>query len=119
MTQPPNGWGNQPLPPPPENGWQGPQSGQQPPMQSPPSWGPQYQQPFAAPEPPKKSGVLKWALGGTALLAIIAITAVVTMSLGGRDKRQRRRFRPDKYRRIGIQLRVRQRQRHRTHRHHH
>lgn len=86
MTQPPNGWGNQPLPPPPENGWQGPQSGQQPPMQSPPSWGPQYQQQFAAPPPPKKSGVLKWALGGTALLAVIAITAVVTMSLGGRDK---------------------------------
>ena len=86
MTQPPNGWGNQPLPPPPENGWQGPQSGQQPPMQSPPSWGPQYQQQIAAPQPRKKSGVLKLALGGTALLAIIAITAVVTMSLGGRDK---------------------------------
>lgn len=86
MTQPPNGWGNQPLPPPPENGWQGPQPGQQPPMQSPPSWGPQYQQQFAAPPPPKKGGALKWALGGTALLAIIAITAVVTMSLGGRDK---------------------------------
>lgn len=86
MTQPPNGWGNQPLPPPPENGWQGTQSGQQPPMQSPPSWGPQYQQQFPPPPPPKKSGALKWALGGTALLAVIAITAVVTMSLGGRDK---------------------------------
>lgn len=86
MTQPPNGWGNQPLPPPPENGWQGPQPGQQPPMQSPPTWGPQYQQQFAPPPPPKKGGALKWALGGTALLAVIAITAVVTMSLGGRDK---------------------------------
>lgn len=86
MTQPPNGWGNQPLPPPPENGWQGPQSGQQPPMQSPPSWGPQYQQQFPPPTPPKKGGALKWALGGTAMLAVIAITAVVTMSLGGRDK---------------------------------
>lgn len=86
MTQPPNGWGNQPLPPPPDNGWQGQRSGQQPPMQSPPSWGPQYQQQFAAPPPPKKGGALKWALGGTALLAVIAITAVVTMSLGGRDK---------------------------------
>ena len=86
MTQPPNGWGNQPLPPPPENGWQGTQPGQQPPMQSPPSWGPPYQQQFAPPPPPKKSGALKWALGGTALLAVIAITAVVTMALGGRDK---------------------------------
>lgn len=87
MTQPPNGWGNQPLPPPPpENGWQGQQPGQQPPMQSPPSWGPQYQQQFTPPPPPKKSGGLKWALGGTALIAVIAITAVVTMSLSGRDK---------------------------------
>lgn len=86
MTQPPNGWGNQPLPPPPENGWQGPQPGQQPPMQSPPSWGPQYQRQFTPPPPPKNSGALKWALGGTALIAVIAITAVVTMSLGGRDK---------------------------------
>ncbi|MDG5769782.1 hypothetical protein [Mycolicibacterium fortuitum] len=86
MTQPPNGWGNQPLPPPPENGWQGQQPGQQPPMQSPPSWGPQYQQQFAPPPPPKKGGALKWALGGTALIAVIAITAVVTMSLGGGDK---------------------------------
>lgn len=87
MTQPPNGWGNQPLPPPPpENDWQGQQPGQQPPMQSPPSWGPQYQQQFTPPPPPKKSGGLKWALGGTALIAVIAITAVVTMSLSGRDK---------------------------------
>ncbi|MFV8232291.1 hypothetical protein [Mycolicibacterium fortuitum] len=29
---------------------------------------------------------MKWALGGTALIAVIAITAVVTMSLGGGDK---------------------------------
>ncbi|MGW4098424.1 hypothetical protein [Mycobacterium sp. NPDC004974] len=85
MTQPPNGWGNQPLPPPPENGWQGQQPGQQPPMQSPPSWGAHYQQQFAPPPPPKKSGALKWVLGGTALLAVIAITAVVTISLSGRD----------------------------------
>ncbi|MCV7142549.1 hypothetical protein H7J76_25625 [Mycolicibacterium fortuitum] len=86
MTQPPNGWGNQPLPPPPENGWQGQQPGQQPPMQSPPSWGPQYQQQFTPPPPPKNNRALKWALGGTALIAVIAITAVVTMSLGGGDK---------------------------------
>ncbi|WP_210686578.1 hypothetical protein [Mycolicibacterium sp. GESEQ-9] len=86
MTQPPNGWGNQPLPPPPENGWQGQQPGQQPPVQSPPSWGPQYQQQFTPPPPPKNNRALKWALGGTALIAVIAITAVVTMSLGGGDK---------------------------------
>ncbi len=86
MTQRPNGWGNQPLPPPPENGWQGQQPGQQPPMQSPPSWGPQYQQQFTPPPPPKNNRALKWALGGTALIAVIAITAVVTMSLGGGDK---------------------------------
>ncbi|WP_301124248.1 hypothetical protein [Mycolicibacterium fortuitum] len=86
MTQPPNGWGNQPLPPPPENGWQGQQPGQQPPMQSPPSWGPQYQQQFTPPPPSKNNRALKWALGGTALIAVIAITAVVTMSLGGGDK---------------------------------
>lgn len=86
MTQPPNGWGNQPLPPPPENGWHGQQPGQQPPMQSPPSWGPQYQQQFTPPPPPKNNRALKWALGGTALIAVIAITAVVTMSLGGGDK---------------------------------
>ncbi|GAT06154.1 uncharacterized protein RMCFA_6265 [Mycolicibacterium fortuitum subsp. acetamidolyticum] len=86
MTQPPNGWGNQPLPPPPENGWQGQQPGQQPPVQSPPSWGPQYQQQFTPPPPPKNNRALKWALGGTALVAVIAITAVVTMSLGGGDK---------------------------------
>lgn len=86
MTQPPNGWGNQPLPPPPENGWQGQQPGQQPPVQSPPSWGPQYQQQFTPPPPPKNNRALKWALGGTALVAVVAITAVVTMSLGGSDK---------------------------------
>ncbi|OBB08700.1 hypothetical protein A5664_00790 [Mycolicibacterium fortuitum] len=86
MTQPPNGWGNQPLPPPPENGWQGQQPGQQPPVQSPPSWGPQHQQQFTPPPPPKNNRALKWALGGTALIAVIAITAVVTMSLGGGDK---------------------------------
>ncbi len=55
-------------------------------MQSPPSWGPQYQQQFTPPPPPKNNRALKWALGGTALIAVIAITAVVTMSLGGGDK---------------------------------
>ncbi|GAT04989.1 uncharacterized protein RMCFA_5100 [Mycolicibacterium fortuitum subsp. acetamidolyticum] len=82
MTQPPNGWDN-PFAPPPESGWQGPQPGQQAPMQLPGSWGPQYQQQFTP--PPKKGGALKWVLGGTALVAVIAITAVVAISLSGRD----------------------------------
>lgn len=47
MTQPPNGWGNQPSPPSPDNGWQGPQSGQQPPMSS---------DPFGQPNPPQGRG---------------------------------------------------------------
>ncbi|MGV0677153.1 hypothetical protein ABQE62_13230, partial [Mycolicibacterium fortuitum] len=53
-------------------------------MQSPGSWGPQYQQQFTP--PPKNNRALKWALGGTALVAVIAITAVVSISLSGRDK---------------------------------
>ncbi|TPW90276.1 hypothetical protein [Mycolicibacterium fortuitum] len=55
-------------------------------MQSPGSWGPQQYQQYAPAPPPKKGGALKWVLGGTALIAVIAITAVVSMSLGGGDK---------------------------------
>ncbi|MDV7195880.1 hypothetical protein R4419_36815, partial [Mycolicibacterium fortuitum] len=55
-------------------------------MQSPGSWGPQQYQQYTPAPPPKNNRALKWALGGTALIAVIAITAVVTMSLGGGDK---------------------------------
>ncbi|WP_217154943.1 hypothetical protein [[Mycobacterium] fortunisiensis] len=40
-------------------------------------------QPYPGP-PQKKGGALKWILGGVALLAVIAITAVVSISLSGR-----------------------------------
>lgn len=68
MTQPPT-WG---APPPHQpGGWQGqPGPGGQ--------WGPQ--QPWAAPVPPKKGGVGKWAAGAVALVAIIAVTATVAVS---------------------------------------
>ncbi|WP_246584806.1 hypothetical protein [[Mycobacterium] fortunisiensis] len=41
-------------------------------------------QPYPGP-PPKKGGALKWILGGVALLAVIAVTVVLTITLGGRD----------------------------------
>ncbi|MGB8405053.1 MAG: hypothetical protein WCE30_13405 [Mycobacterium sp.] len=43
-----------------------------------PSWNPQ--QPWAAPVPPPKRGPWKWVLGGVALIAVIAVTAVVAVS---------------------------------------
>ncbi|WP_219996726.1 hypothetical protein, partial [Mycolicibacterium fortuitum] len=39
----------------------------------------------APPPPPKNNRALKWVLGATALVAVIAITAVVAISLSGRD----------------------------------
>ncbi|MBU9762938.1 hypothetical protein FR943_03605 [Mycobacterium sp. TNTM28] len=41
-------------------------------------------QPYPGP-PPKKGGALKWILGGIALLAIIALTVVLTITLSGHD----------------------------------
>ena len=84
MSQPPGGW-DDPFASPPESGWRGPQPGQQAPMQSPGLWGSQQYQQYAPAPPPKKGGALKWVLGGTALIAVIAITAVVAISLSGRD----------------------------------
>ena len=67
MTQPPTGpWGPPPQQP---GGWPG-----QPPQGQ---WGPGQWPP---PVPPKRGGALKWVIGGVALLAVIATTAVVAVS---------------------------------------
>jgi hypothetical protein len=73
VTQPPQPgpWGVQPPGPQPGD-WQSGQPGQV------PSWNPQ--QPWPAPVPPPKRGPWKWILGGVALVAVIAVTAVVAVS---------------------------------------
>jgi len=74
--QPP-GWG---APPPqqPPSGWPGhPGPGQPGPGGQ---WGPP-QQPWPAPTPPKKRGAGKWIIGAVALVAVIAVTVAVTVSV--------------------------------------
>jgi len=79
--QPPNQWGQQP----PTGGqpvgapqWGSPAGGQ-------PQWGPQ--QPWGPPPgPPQRGGGKgKWILGGIAVLAVIAVTVVVTVWVVGKD----------------------------------
>ena len=83
MTLPPPPGGNPPTPPPggpfqPPVGGPGPYPGPGP--QQPP-W---PQQPWTAGPPPQKRGNgWKWALGTVALLAVIGVTAAVTMSVTG------------------------------------
>ena len=83
MTLPPPPGGNPPTPPPggpfqPPVGGPGPYPGPGP--QQPP-W---PQQPWTAGPPPQKRGNgWKWALGAVALLAVIGVTAAVTMSVTG------------------------------------
>ncbi|WP_210687533.1 hypothetical protein, partial [Mycolicibacterium sp. GESEQ-9] len=49
-------------------------------------WGSQQQWAGSPPPSPGKGGASKWVLGGIALIAVIAITAVVAISLSGRGK---------------------------------
>ena len=83
MTLPPPPGGNPPTPPPggpfqPPVGGPGPYPGPGP--QQPP-W---PQQPWTAGPPPQKRGNgWKWVLGAVALLAVIGVTAAVTMSVTG------------------------------------
>jgi len=84
VTQPqPSGpWGAQPPQQP--GNWPGYPGGQQSPGPQ-GQWNPQQQ--WANPTPaPKKKGPLKWILVAVALIAVIAVTAMVSVSLvGGKD----------------------------------
>jgi len=77
--QPPNQWGQQPpTGGQPAGAWGPPPGGQ-------PQWGPQ--QPWGPPPgPPQRGGGKgKWILGGIAVLAVIAVTVVVTVWVVGKD----------------------------------
>ena len=87
MTLPPPPGGNPPPPPPggpfqPPVGGPGPYPGPGP--QQPP-WPQQPQQWSAGPPPQKRGNGWKWALGAVALLAVIGVTAAITMSVTGDD----------------------------------
>jgi hypothetical protein len=76
--QPPNQWGQQPpTAGQPAGAWGPPPGGQ-------PQWGPQ--QPWGPPPgPPRAGGKGKWILGGIAVLAVIAVTVVITVWVVGKD----------------------------------
>ena len=76
--QPPNQWGSQPpTAGQPAGAWGPPPGGQ-------PQWGPQ--QPWGPPPgPPRGGGKGKWILGGIAVLAVIAVTVVITVWVVGKD----------------------------------
>jgi len=81
VPPPPNQWGSQP----PSSGqpvgapqWGPPPSGQPGGL---PQWGPQ--QPWGP--PPRRGGKGKWILGGIAVLAVIALTVVITVLVVGKD----------------------------------
>lgn len=79
VPPPPNQWGSQPP-----GGQPGaPQWG--PPQGGAPQWGPQ--QPWGPPPgpPPSGGGKGKWIFGGIALLAVIAVTVVITVMVVGKD----------------------------------
>ncbi len=63
--------------PPPPNQW-----GSQPPTGGQPAGGPQWGPP---PGPPPRGGKGKWIFGGIALLAVIAVTVVITVLVVGKD----------------------------------
>ena len=90
MTLPPPPGGN-PPPPPPGDPFQPPVGGPGPYPGPGPQQPPWPQQPWSAgPPPPQKRGNgWKWALGAVALLAVIGVTAAVTMSVTGDNERQR------------------------------
>src|SRR6478735_9295070 len=71
MPPPPNQWGSQP-----------PTGGQ---PASAPQWGPP--QPWGPPPgpPPSRGGKGKWIFGGIALLAVIAVTVVITVLVVGKN----------------------------------
>jgi hypothetical protein len=85
VPPPPNQWGSKP----PTGGQPadaqqlGPRPGGQP--GGVPQWGPQ--QPSGPPPgpPPRRDGKGKWILGGIALLAVIAVTVVITVLVVGKD----------------------------------
>ena len=83
MTLPPPPGGN-PPPPPPGDPFQPPVGGPGPYPGPGPQQPPWPQQPWSAGPPPQKRGNgWKWALGAVALLAVIGVTAAVTMSVTG------------------------------------
>src|SRR3954469_9913841 len=81
------------VPPPPDQGGSPPPTGGQPvggqqwgpPPGGAPQWGPQ--QPWGSPPrpPPRGGGKGKWILGGIAVLAVIAVTVVITVLVVGKD----------------------------------
>jgi hypothetical protein len=79
VPPPPNQWGSQPptggQPGAPQWGPTGGQPGRA------PQWGPQ--QPWGP--PPRRGGKGKWIFGGIALLAVIAVTVVITVLVVGKD----------------------------------
>jgi hypothetical protein len=77
VPPPPNQWGSQPP------ASDQPVGAQQwgPPPGGAPQWGPQ--QPWGP--PPRGSGKGKWIIGGIALLAVIAVTVVITVLVVGKD----------------------------------
>ncbi len=88
MTLPPPPGGTPPPPPPgdpfqPPVGGPGPYPGPQPHQ---PPWPQQPQQAWPVGPPPQKRGNgWKWALGAVALLAVIGVTAAITISVTGDD----------------------------------
>ncbi len=80
VPPPPSQWGPQPPGGQPAGApqWGPPQSGA-------PQWGPQ--QPWGPPPgpPPSGGGKGKWIFGGIALLAVIAVTVVITVMVVGKD----------------------------------
>jgi hypothetical protein len=85
VPPPPNQWGSQP--PPGEQPVGAPQWGPPPagPQGGPPQWG--RQQPWGPPSgpPPRRGGKGKWILAGIAVLAVIAVTVVITALVVGKD----------------------------------
>src|SRR6476646_1426427 len=81
VPPPPNQWGSQPLPGDQPAG--GPQWG--PPPSGPPGGTPQ--QPWGPPPgpAPSRGGKGKWIFGGIALLAVIAVTVVITVLVVGKN----------------------------------
>ena len=74
--------------PPPPNQWGPPTGGQPqwgPPAGGVPQWAPQQQWGAPPPGPPPRGGKGKWIFGGIALLAVIAVTVVVTVLVVGKD----------------------------------
>src|SRR5262245_21772051 len=77
---PPNQWGPQPP-----TGGQPAGAPQWGPPPGGPQWGPQQSWGPPPGPPPRGGGKGKWILGGIALLAVIAVTVVITVLVVGKD----------------------------------